>query len=269
MNHWRRIAVFSFMFIATFLVARTTIYYLQLFRGVSMIKNNDKQALERLVKGNSRLATGILGDAYQEGKIEIFELLLKNGADVNVAYLKTEFGPYPLLHHLARRETEPIWLETAFVHGGNPNKRSRNQITPLSESLHGRLSTHAMLALKYGADVRGRFDNGQQHYDAAVEYRQFEPAFYMLANGADPNAETFLYSTAIKGIQQCWTGQGIDKTSAEKARQDVWYQKIIKWYRDRDMDVLNATFEFTDEKKGVGKWRIPSFSNNQAESFQE
>jgi hypothetical protein len=118
-----------------------------------------------------------------------------------------------------------------------------------------------MLAIKWGANVKGKIQN-QPVYDLAVEMLLFEPAYKMLEMGVDPDGTLDEFPNAVHALRNCCTGIGFDADTLREARENVWFQKIIEWYRERDRDLANATFE-TDGGAKQGKWRIPSFSKRE------
>jgi hypothetical protein len=225
--------------------------------GIDLIRQGDHDKLEQLVRGRPGLATELLGYAYESKQRELFELLFSYGANVNVAQLQTEWGPYPLLHHFAR-EPDIYWLKASFAHGGNPNARSRFGITPLSEAIAARRSANVMEAIEAGANIHGQLKK-QPYFDKAVEALLFEPAYRMLEMGVDPSGTLDQFPNAVLILRNCCTGLGLDEETVIEARKNKWFQKIIEWYRERDRDIANATYEPSGENR-PGKWRIPSFS---------
>lgn len=228
--------------------------------GIDLIRKGDKANLEKLVRGRSDIATYLLGYTYEENQREMFEMLFEHGARVNVAKLQTKWGPYPLLHHFAR-EDDIYWLKTSFAHGGNPNTKVRFGVTPFSEALDGRKPEHAMAAIAAGGNVHGQLKH-QSYYNKAVANRLFEPAYKMLEMGVDPIAKAYRFESAIGVIQQCCTGFGLDEEAVCKAQEDKWFQKILAWYHERDMDIEYAVYE-RGEKNQPGRWRIPSLSGRE------
>ena len=228
-----------------------------------MIKKNNIQGLEKAIHGDTALATNLLGDAFQAGNRKAFELLLKRGANVNHASLNTEWGPYPLLHHFARNE-ELYWLKTSIEHGGILDLESRNGITPLSESIEGKKSENALYLIDAGANIHGRIQN-KPFYDLAIGNMLFEAAFKMLELKADPNSITFHGATAIDHLRDYCSERGgpIVNNVPFRPESSVWCTKILQWYKDRDLDILNATFVIREEK--LGNWKIPSFTQENSQ----
>ena len=257
MKQMRRLCFLLVVFASViFLVLLARSYQLRKY-GIDLIRQGDRTKLEQLVRGRPGLATELLGYAYESKQRELFELLFSYGANVNVAQLQTEWGPYPLLHHFAR-DNEIYWLETSFAYGADANLRGRFGITPLTEAIEARKSDNAMLVIKAGANIHGEL-NEQPFFDKAVEALLFEPAYTMLEMGVDPDGTLVKFPNAIQTLSNCCTGLGLDEDALRRARGNKWFQKIIEWYRERDRDIANATYEPSGENR-PGKWRIPSFS---------
>ena len=242
-----------------YVVGSAWVYRLQRI-GIDLIRKGDITNLEKLVRGRSDIATYLLGYTYEENQREMFETLFEHGARVNVAKLQTKWGPYPLLHHFAR-EDDIYWLKTSFAHGGDPNARVRFGITPLWSAIEAGQSDNAMLAISAGAEFQGQVKQ-QTYYDKAVSKLLFEPAYKMLEMGLDPTKNNNQFSLAIERIQECCTGLGLDGEYVCKAQENEWFQKILAWYHERDMDIEYATYEF-GEKNQPGTWRIPSRSGRE------
>jgi hypothetical protein len=230
--------------------------------GIDLIQQGKLDRLESIVRGSPGLATQLLGYTYQANRKDLFEMLLAHGANVNRAQLQTQWGPYPLLHHFAREENI-YWLKSSFNHGGDANARSRFGITPLSEALDSRRAANAMMAIEWGADIHGEIQ-GQPFYDLAVEALLFEPAYRMLEMGVDPDGTLNQFPNAVHILKNCCTGVGLAEETIRDARENVWFQKILTWYRERDIDIENARYEPGGENQ-PGKWRIPSFSEQKLE----
>jgi hypothetical protein len=239
-----------------YVVGSAWVYRLQRI-GIELIRKGDIANLEKHVRGRSDLATYLLGYAYEENQRDMFEMLFEHGARVNVAKLQTKWGPFPLLHHFAR-EDDIYWLKTSFAHGGDPNTKVRFGVTPFSEALDGRKPENAMAAIAAGGDIHGQIKQ-QTYYDKAVGNLLFEPACKMLEMGLDPTKNNNQFSIAIERIRECCTGIGLDGEDVCKAQENEWFQKILAWYHERDMDIEYATYE-PGEKNQPGKWHIPSRS---------
>ena len=242
-----------------YVVGSAWVYRLQRI-GIDLIRKGDITNLEKLVRGRSDIATYLLGYTYEENQREMFEMLFEHGARVNVAKLQTKWGPYPLLHHFAR-EDDIYWLKTSFAHGGDPNTKVRFGVTPFSEALEAGQSDNAMAAIAAGGNIHGKLKK-QPYYDKAVENFLFEPAYKMLEMGADPIAKAYRFESAVGVIQQCCTGFGLDGEYVCKAQENEWFQKILAWYHERDMDIEYATYEL-GEKNQPGTWHIPSRSGRE------
>ncbi len=118
-----------------------------------------------------------------------------------------------------------------------------------------------MAAIAAGGNIHGQLKQ-QTYYNKAVANRLFEPAYKMLEMGADPIAKAYRFESAVGVIQQCCTGFGLDGVDVCKAQENIWFQKILAWYHERDMDIEYATYEF-GEKNQPGTWHIPSRSGRE------
>jgi len=240
--------------------------YLLRVYGTYLIQQERYDKLEDLVRGRPGLATQLLGYAYQANEHEMFEMLFSHGADVNVAKLQTEWGPYPLLHHLAR-DARVFWLKTSLDHGGDPNLKARFGITPLWSSLEARQSANAMAIIEAGANIHGKVMK-QTFFDLAVEELQFEPAYKMLEMGVDPDGSAIQFPDAVSRLWECCNGKGLDEVTVQNARKDRWFQKIIVWYQQWDRDIENAIY-VPRVGNQPGGWRIPSFAEREKKTEEK
>ena len=102
--------------------------------------------------------------------------------------------------------------------------------------------------------------------------RQFEPAYVLLQKGANPNAKTQKLKSGIECIVECYiplpnyskekNEEVLSRDYFQSALADPYFQKIVTWYREHDLDILNATH--TDPSgRTPGVWIIPSFQSNE------
>lgn len=238
--------------------------------GKVMIDQDDEAGLARLVKQRPRLATSLLEETFQADKKNLFIVLLANKANVEKAVLTTKWGTYPFMLHIARN-ADLFWVSTALKYGANPNAQWRNKTSPLSGALEGKRPENALAVIKAGADVNGRVSD-RSLFDVAMTERQFEPAYVLLQKGANPNAKTQKLKSGIKCIVECYIPlPSYSKEENEEvlaweyfqsALADPFFQKIVAWFREHDLDILKATH--TDPSgRTPGVWIIPSFQSNE------
>ena len=238
--------------------------------GKVMIDQNDETGLARLVKERPRLANSLLEETFKADKKDLYTVLLANKANVEKAVLTTKWGTYPLMLHFADSE-DVFWVSTAFKYGANPNAQWRNKTSPLSGALHGKRPENALAVIDAGADVNGRVSD-RSFFDVAMTERQFEPAYVLLQKGANPNAKTQKLKSGIECIVECYiplpnyskekNEEVLSRDYFQSALADPYFQKIVTWYREHDLDILNATH--TDPSgRTPGVWIIPSFQSNE------
>lgn len=237
--------------------------------GKDMIEQNDEAGLARLVYGRPSLATTLLEEVVKSERKELFEVLLTNKANIDKATLTTKWGPYPLLLHLAESQ-EVYWISTALKYGANPNAEWRNTTTPLSGALYGKRPANALAVINAGADVNGRVQD-RSYFDVAMTERQFEPAYLLLQKGANSNAVTQKLKSGVECVRECFiplprhskekNEEVLSNDYYQKILTDPFFQKIVDWYRDHDLDVLNATHS-DPTGKTPGVWIIPRFKSS-------
>jgi uncharacterized protein len=109
-----------------------------------------------------------LGYAAYFRRTEIVSLLLRNGANANIAS-RNSFQVTPLHSAVAANHAEicKILLEA----GANPNARQQKNITPLHSAAHNGNVQIASLLLEYGADKNAKSDDGKSAMDYANEVK--------------------------------------------------------------------------------------------------
>jgi hypothetical protein len=145
--------------------------------------------------------------------------------------------------------------------------KARFGITPLSEAIDGRQSENAMAIIAAGADVHGQVLK-RAYFDKAIEMLLFEPAYKMLEMGVRPDRDWAQFHDAIGALNSCCTGKGLEDFTVQKARSNVYFHKIIAWYRERDLDIENATYVFSNGNQ-PGGWRIPSFAEREKKTEEK
>jgi hypothetical protein len=232
--------------------------------GSTMIERGDIDGLERLVRDRPSLATTLLEEAFKANKKDIFLILLANKANIENATLTTKWGPYPLLLHFSR-DAEVYWIQESLKYGANPNLKQRNTC-PLFEAIYGKRPLNAIAIIDAGANLDLQITK-KRPYDVAVSEMQFEPAFIMLQKGANANAPSFKHATAIQFIRDCFSDQGsflVSSEDARLARANEYFLKIVAWYRDRNLDIMSATFKPSSDKS-IGQWVIPKFTDRESQ----
>uniref|UniRef100_A0A1B0DGP9 NAD(+) ADP-ribosyltransferase n=1 Tax=Phlebotomus papatasi TaxID=29031 RepID=A0A1B0DGP9_PHLPP len=146
-----------------------------------------------------------LHNSCSYGHIEVTELLLKHGANVNVADL-WKFTP---LHEAAAKGKYEI-VKLLLKHGADPNKRNRDGATPLDlvregdqdvadllrgnaalldAAKKGNLARLQRLVTPENINCRDSQGRNSSPLHLAAGYNNFEVAEYLLENGADVNAQ--------------------------------------------------------------------------------
>ena len=130
-------------------------------------------------------ALGVIGwkpaKASDEEQIEMVNLLIENGANVNSA-----IGT-PALHLAARNKQTKIALYL-LTKGASPKLRSGySQSTPLHEAAFGDDTELTLTLLKAGADVNARDEYGNSPLMEAARQRSFKVAQILINHKADPN----------------------------------------------------------------------------------
>ena len=144
------------------------------------------ERVRALLKENPALIKAYSADGWTAlhlnfGHMEIAELLLNSGADVN-AVSKNKFVATPLQGAVVRKRLDLAQL--LLAHGAKVNVRGEGGDSPLHEAAGSGQIEFAKLLLEHGADVNAKDDAGKTPLTIALEYKQPELAQFLRAHGA-------------------------------------------------------------------------------------
>ena len=114
------------------------------------------------------------------GHLDIVELLLDNGADIN-AVSRNRFTATPLQGAAAAERLELARL--LIARGANVNCRGEEGVAPLHEVAGNGQMEFAKLLLAHGANVNAKDDKGQTPLSVAIEYKHPEIAQLLREHG--------------------------------------------------------------------------------------
>ena len=144
------------------------------------------ERVRTLLKENPALISAYSADGWTAlhlnfGHMEIAELLLNSGADVN-AVSKNKFVATPLQGAVVRKRLDLAQL--LLAHGAKVNVRGEGGDSPLHEAAGSGQIEFAKLLLAHGADVNAKDDDSKTPLTIALEYKQPEMAKFLRAHGA-------------------------------------------------------------------------------------
>lgn len=111
---------------------------------------------------------------------EMIELLIKNGADVNI---ENHFGDSPLMQAVLKGEHELV--ELLIKHGANINHKNRFGDTPLQEAVNRDLIVMAKILIDNGADVNAQGKHGDTVLHTSVRRGNHSMARVLVQSGAE------------------------------------------------------------------------------------
>jgi len=120
----------------------------------------------------------VLGHAVSGGHIEIVELLVNKGENVNA---KDKNGRTPL--QFAADEGHKEIAELLIDKGADVNAKSKYGVTPLHYAAGNGHKEIAELLIDKGADVDAKADNGITPLDAAIKFKKTELADLIRKHG--------------------------------------------------------------------------------------
>jgi ankyrin repeat protein len=156
---------------------------------VALLKQNPGLISSRDKVGNTPLHV-----AAMHNRVEIAELLLANGADVNAEnYQKVEmrdhkwrrWGETPLSLALWAYNNKPM-VELLLTHGADPNVVLSYGVTPIYRAVQRDLPDDVALLLANNANPNQNYANSTPLHQAVI-HDQRPIVQILLANGADPN----------------------------------------------------------------------------------
>ncbi len=147
--------------------------------------NKVKQLLSAdssLAKTKDSLGRPPLQNPCWDGNIEMVELLLSYGADVNA---QNRDNVTPL--HSATSKGDPRVIKLLLEHGAEVNAKTKNSSTPLHIAAEFRFidTNVADLLLRYGADVNAKDSEGKTPLDVAIKSREESPMVTLLKTVAE------------------------------------------------------------------------------------
>ena len=143
--------------------------------------------------------------AVREDNMEMIEILIGNGADVNLHSTRLQFTPL----HIAVRKSDEM-AKLLIAHGADVNQKNKDGATPLH--LAGRTGNSQMVEflIANGADIDSRdFEEYTPLHNAAWN-GHIEAVKILVNNGADINASTYGGDTPYN----CAVGKNHDEVSA-------------------------------------------------------
>lgn len=143
------------------------------------------QRVRELLKRDPGLAKAYSPDGWTAlhlnwGRLDIVELLLDNGADIN-ALSKNRLTATPLQGAAAAERLELARL--LIARGANVNCRGEEGVAPLHEVAGNGQLEFAKLLLAHGANVNAKDDKGKTPLSVAIEYKHPEIAQLIREHG--------------------------------------------------------------------------------------
>lgn len=154
--------------LAVAILIATTSTYGQTLHGAAF--KNDVARVRTLVEQgsdvNAKDSQGVtpLHYAAQMGHIEIMEILISRGADVNVSTSKDGAAPI----HLASANGQLEAVRLLTKHGANVNKANNYRATPLHFAADHGYAAIVSLLIDHGASVNAKASNGRTAMKAAL-----------------------------------------------------------------------------------------------------
>jgi len=189
--------------------------------------------------------------AVDEGKKDMVEFLISQGADVNAS---GEKGLRPL--HTAAQKGNADIAKLLILKGSDVNIVDKNKYTPLHYAVEERNTDIVKLLIENGADVNARTTEGVQPIHISSKYGDIEIAKILLAKGADLNSKDKLGSKSIQyaagngrnRMIEFLLSEGVDvndgKGKLTALHNAAWYGKIstARFLIEKGADVnsLNA-----------------------------
>lgn len=217
------------------------------------IEANDQKKIKQLVDSGVDVNARGHGNvtpllwAYVQKNLDAFELLLKQGADPNIAFddglgLVTQFEKNDSVTHVACRTFQPDYFDLVFENGGAVNLRGGKLLdSPLVAVIKSRLTKQertrrVQKLIQLGADLDQRNATGATPaMDAVTYFQQFDIALMLLSAGADPT----LFNRHVKLAHRV-AGQELKSASAAHLRQ---YNALVAWLESHGQSIDEATHD--------------------------
>lgn len=167
------------------------------------VKEGDKEQVLVLAKTdldiNERNAyeTTALQLAARDGNLEIMEILIDNGADVNLGESWLKIAPL----HVAARNGNIAMLKLLIENGADMNIENHTGAKPIHYAARAGHSDVVDLLLAKGVDVNSRDAEDYTPLHNSTYNGHMDLTKLLLANGADVNATTYTGSTPLSCAQ--------------------------------------------------------------------
>lgn len=187
---------------------------------------------------DDRLFTAISDDEW-----DIAKRVIGEGANANAV---SEFGETPLhsaLYHGDSESTIRLLLEK----GADVNARSDGDQgkTPLHIACGYQSPSVVRLLLGYGADVNASDNHGNLAIHLAILGYNYDTAFFLLCNGADPMMRNFNGASPLDLVASSQNGE--EDMEIRRARE-----RIIDWYREHHPELVMERY-CARERYGPGR----------------
>ena len=198
------------------------------------IRRGNARGLERRIAAgldvNARGREGMDLLKWSLGRfcLECFETLLEHGADIERPPAGEYTGKIEQLFlmpvmELASTLDDPAYLASLLRHGGNPNALDvYGYRTIINEAILGSRIENVRLLVEAGADINARARGSMATpLHSAVSYRDFEIAYYLLEQGADPLLEDKVGYSPVDAIKS-FKDRGVGDREMHN-----WYLKFV------------------------------------------
>ena len=199
-----------------------------------VIRRGDARGLERMIAGGldvnvqGREGMDLLKWSMGRFCLECFETLLERGADIERPPAGEYTGKIEQLFlmpvmELAAQLNDPAYLASLLRHGGNPNALDvYGARTIIHEAIMQSRIENVRLLVEAGADIHAREDLSMATpLHNARSYRDFEIAYYLLEQGADPMLKDSMGYSVVDEIK-LFKDRGVGDSEMHD-----WYLKFV------------------------------------------
>lgn len=208
-------------------------------KGISIFSSTDE---EKTLEKENEYTPLIL--AIEKGYYEIVELLIENGADVNLASF---WGRLPLHSALEKGNTEIS--ELLIAKGADINARDRFGNTTLINASESGLISIVELLIAKGADIHAIADNGNTPLMGAIKNESPDIVKFLLLKGADVNqrseAKTPLSIAASVGnkeILELLISKGADLNAIVYYGDNAYYTPLDRACNGGHFEIVKLLF---------------------------